>query len=194
MVSLPNRLARLARVRLFPTGDLGLPEHAAPDLAIGDELPLVLALQVIQTPVGPRIVQGDETGRQAPSLWTPYVLVYDSTDAAGNALQQAPPAGSSVSWIIEIKALTGSPTNIMYTPSISLDNGTTWYNALSATATAAGLVQVALGPNAGSIAAGNDVKANAAWGIGLPSLVRLAWTFTAGTSPTVHHRIWQSYS
>lgn len=155
---------------------------------------MVLALQVIQTPAGPRIVQGDEAGRQAPSLWTPFTNVYEATEGAGNALQDALYGHYSVFYLVEVLALTGSPTNIMYSLGVSLDGGTTWYNAPSATATATGLVAVAGGPNAGAIATGNDVKASISWGLALPGLTRLNYAFTGGTNPTVHHRVWRAYA
>lgn len=192
MVSLAGRAARLVRVRLFPTRDLGLPDNVAPDLAIGDELPEVLALHVLQANGQPRIEQTDASGVSTLFPNPSWNLDHSATEGAGSYVPTNMQGYNRMWLLIEVIALTGSPTNIKYHTLSSFD-GQTYYAGPDATVTAGGsLVVTGGGTGSAGPTAGNNVFIAPAFTLPPPPFFAIAWTFVGGTAPTVQHKIWRA--
>lgn len=177
---------------IVPTADLGLQELDFSALEFPGDVPLVLAVQVVQTPAGARVVQADASGGTGRPQVMPWAKIRDATEGAGNTGIRPTGGYQGIVWAIEVVALTGAPTNVMYKFACSFDGGTTWYEGVSGTATTTGLVVVAGGQGQNNPSTGNDFKGSVAVSMPLPPLVRLDWSFTAGAAPTVQHRIWEN--
>lgn len=178
---------------IVPTNDLGLGELDFSGLQFPEDVPLVIAIQAVQTPSGPRVVQGNRLGNQNFLSPTLAVLQDTATLAAGSSPTFDPSNWATGENWIEVKALGGAPTNIIYTLDQSLDGGATWYKVITMTAiTAAGLAYLGIA-GGGAPAVAGDVKAAASFLAVPTTLHRISWTFTGGAGPTVTHKIWQIY-
>lgn len=178
--------------KIVPVADLGLPDGVDFGLNWPDDLKAVLAVQVVQTPTGAKIVQATNSGFIGRSATLPYSKIREATEGAGNTGVRNTNGYAAIAWGIEVLALTGAPTNVQYRPAFSFDGGTTWYEGASATLTAAGFGFTGIGAVINNPGTGNGILGSSFAAMPLPPLVRLDWLFSAGTAPTVQHRIWES--
>lgn len=185
MASTLDRLRRQVQRLIVPTSDLGMSQSDVGPLSLMDDVPVVLAVNALMTPTGPRLMQAPSSGYvglpsrsysiQHPSAAEVATWVGPSFDASQvNALLA----------LMVVTAISGTAPTARLVLQGSWDNGTTW-NSLAGPASINANGSTILVAGVGTSSAAPNIITNFAGINGpLPPLCRIEVVIT-GTGPSV---------